>query len=162
MQSIADITDNLTIQQIKTRSWAVQRTQTYPKVLGFKPYDLAICALLDSYYPRKINYYILNLDDHQKNLQLAINVMKELGINVLISKVDEADDATVLKQLELVQKVLEPNRIKENVEETHTKVVGNVDNTQEKFEEEIKRDQIDYIKKKKAEDVVLKQEKKNF
>lgn len=161
MQSIADITDSLTLQQIQTKAWAVQRTQTYPKVLGFKPYDLAICALLDSYYPRKINFYILNLEDHQKNLKLAIDVMKELGIEVLISNEKDIDDNTLLKQLEAAQKVLEPNGIKDNNAEA-PKVIGNIDNTQEKFEEEIKKDKNDYFKQKKAEAVVPNQEKKNY
>lgn len=160
MQSIANITENLTKQQIQIKSWAAQRTQTYPKVFGFKPYDLTMCALLDSYYPRKINFYLLNLEDHQKNLELAINVMKELGIEVLITNDKQADDATVLKQLELAQKVLNPKEIKENNAE-EPKIIGNVDNTQEKFEEEIHKDKAEYLKEKKAEKVVLEQAKED-
>lgn len=119
MQSIANITENLTKQQIQIKSWAAQRTQTYPKVFGFKPYDLAMCALLDSYYPRKINFYLLNLEDLHN-----------------------------------------PKEIKENNAE-EPKIIGNVDNTQEKFEEEIHKNRAEYLKEKKAEKVVLEQAKED-
>ena len=161
MQSIADITDELTRQQIQTKTWAVQRTQTYPKVFGFKPYDLALCALLDSYYPRKINYYVLNLEEHKKNLQLAIDVMKELGIEVIISKDHVADDATILKQLELAQKILDPKGVQEK-DEVAPKVIGNINNTQKQFEEEIQKDINDYVKQHRTEKIGLKQAKKDF
>ncbi|KAK8895433.1 hypothetical protein M9Y10_023897 [Tritrichomonas musculus] len=146
--------ENLSLQQLKVKSWAVQRTQTYPKVLGFKPYDLAICALLDFYYPRKINYYMLNLEDHQKNLQLANDVMKELGIQVMINSSNvsqienEADQKTILEQLELVQKVIDKKEYKETLSKDNNqqKLVPNELNTEAKFEEQIKKDKEAYAK----------------
>lgn len=145
--------ENLSLEQTLIKVWAVQRTQTYPKVFELKPYDLAICALLDSYYPRKINYYILNLEDHEKNLQLANKVMKELGIDVLIQNDKEIDEQTLLKQLELAQKVLDPNSSlkgsKDNAEKEKKALIQlpNQKETENKLQEQIKKDKLAYAKK---------------
>lgn len=126
--------ENVTETNSKSKllSWAVQKTQMYKNVYDFKPYDLAMCALLDSYYPKKINYYVLNLDVHQKNFNFVINVMEELGIPCLIypedlsQKDDKIDRKTLLTQLAFVRMVLENhqkekhpihNSFKENHEE---------------------------------------------
>ena len=65
-------------------SWAIQRTEKYSNVQSFKPYDLAMCALLDSYFPEKVKYSTLNAEDHQHNSQLATNVMNDLGISCFV------------------------------------------------------------------------------
>ncbi|KAK8884628.1 actinin alpha 2 [Tritrichomonas musculus] len=57
--------------------WAIERTENYPNINDFKPYDLSMCALLDSYVPDKINFYSLNAQDTQHNAELATKVMKD-------------------------------------------------------------------------------------
>lgn len=150
MQSIADATDSLPESLIRAKVWAVRRTQSYPKVLGFKPYDLAMCALIDSYYPDKINYYTLNLDDHEHNFQLAVDMMREVGIQVVITNPDEITEPALLKQLGLCQSVFEPKDYKDNGGDIKTNVVGNTENTQEEFERQIKRDKKAFEAKKNA------------
>ena len=91
--------------------WAIERTESYPNVNNFKPYDLSMCALLDSYVPDKINYYTLDTKDKAHNAELATNVMKDLGIPVFLDS-DDLQDATVdekalLTQLSTAKVVLE-------------------------------------------------------
>ena len=65
-------------------SWGQERVQNYPNISGFAPYELVLCALLDSYVPDKINYYSLDPKQPKENLKLATNVMKEIGIPVYV------------------------------------------------------------------------------
>lgn len=94
-------------------SWAIKRTQNYKRVFAFKPYDLAMCALLDSYYPSKINYYVLDLKDHQKNFKLIMDVMNELGIPCIIypddipKNANQVDRKILLAQLAFLRMELE-------------------------------------------------------
>ncbi|KAK8884631.1 hypothetical protein M9Y10_043747 [Tritrichomonas musculus] len=91
--------------------WAIERTENYPNINDFKPYDLSMCALLDSYVPDKINFYSLNAQDAQHNAELATKVMKDLGIPVFLDS-DDLQDTTVdekalLTQLSTAKVVLE-------------------------------------------------------
>ncbi|KAK8883680.1 hypothetical protein M9Y10_042777 [Tritrichomonas musculus] len=95
------------------KSWAIERTENYPNVHNFSPYELSMCALLDSYVPNKINYYSLNPQDTDHNANLATNVMNELGIPIFIYPEDvkshssQVDDKTLLTQLSSMKTVLE-------------------------------------------------------
>ena len=94
-------------------SWANHRVENYPNVHNFKPYDLSLCALLDSYFPQKINYYSLNPEDTEHNCALATKVMKEAGIPIYIYPEDlsknnnTVDYKTLLTQLSSVKYVLD-------------------------------------------------------
>lgn len=106
--------ENVSDANIKNKllSWAMRRTQNYKHVFAFKPYDLAICALLDSYYPSKVNYYLQNLNNHSENFKYAIDVMNELGIPCLILPEDvdqktEIDKKSLLTQLAVARFFLE-------------------------------------------------------
>ena len=93
--------------------WAIERTSNYPNVNNFQPYDLSMCALLDSYVPEKINYNSLSTDDIEKNANTATNVMNELGIPVYIYPDDvvksgnKVDEKTLLTQLAAAKVVLD-------------------------------------------------------
>ena len=93
--------------------WAIGRTSEYPNVNKFQPYDLSMCALLDSYVPDKINYYKLNPQDSQHNAQLATDVMEQLDIPVYVMPDDleandgKVDEKTLLTQLAAAKKVLD-------------------------------------------------------
>ena len=93
--------------------WASDRIKSYPNVENFAPYDLSLCALLDSYVPNKINYESLNPTDSEYNLQLAIDIMEELGIPIFLYPEDLAnqeskfDQQIILTQLSAAKTVLE-------------------------------------------------------
>lgn len=93
--------------------WAIDRTSSYPNLDKFQPYDLAMCALLDSYYPDKIQFKSLNPDDHQHNAKLAFDVMNELGIICYIYPEDlpknenKVDRMALVTQLSAVKSVLD-------------------------------------------------------
>lgn len=95
------------------KSWALERTENYPNIHNFKPYELSMCALLDSYVPNRINYYSLNPDDKENNSKLATSVMNDLEIPILIYPDDvknndsNIDDKTLLTQLSCMKSVLE-------------------------------------------------------
>lgn len=78
--------------------WANNRISKYSNVQNFRPYPLAMCALLDSFAPEKVNFANLNPSDNQNNAQLAANVMKELGIPVFINP-NESDNDIDIKAL---------------------------------------------------------------
>ncbi|KAK8896071.1 DUF3585 [Tritrichomonas musculus] len=100
----------------KVFAWAVERTEDYDNVHNFEPYDLAICALLDSYHPDKIHYSSLDPSDHTKNLELSVKTMEDLGILVYFYP-DELldhkciDKKIMLTQIAAVKAKLEPNPI---------------------------------------------------
>lgn len=130
-------------------SWAIERTSHYPNTHNFKPYELSLCALLDSYVPEKVNYYSLDPNDSSHNSRLATDVMTELGIPIYIypddisRNHDSLDEKTILTQLSSAKVVLdklekEPKEIevehsnsfsdeevKEN--EIHTKAISSTD-----------------------------------
>ncbi|KAK8888747.1 GTPase activator activity protein [Tritrichomonas musculus] len=94
-------------------SWAIERTSNYPNIKNFTPYDLSLCALLDSYFPEKINYYSLNPNETEHNSKLATQVMDELGIPVFVYPEDitnqecKVDDKTLLTQLSTAKVILD-------------------------------------------------------
>ena len=94
-------------------SWAYERVSTYPYIKNFQPYVLAICALLDSYVPEKINYYSLDPNDSEHNLQLAFETMKYLGIPIYLYSEDilpncsQLDEKVLLTQLASFKIVLD-------------------------------------------------------
>lgn len=118
--------ENVSEANIKSKllAWGVQRTQSYKNVFDFRPYDLGMCALLDSYYPNKIDYYVLDLKEHDQIFKLVIETMNDLKIPCLIYPEDVSendglvDQKTLLTQLALTRMVLEnePNKIKSNAQ----------------------------------------------
>ncbi|KAK8893063.1 ERAD pathway [Tritrichomonas musculus] len=83
--------------------WAFDRTESYPDINEFQPYCLSLCALLDSFYPDKINFYSLYPKNTEKNAKIAIKVMQELNIPVLFDLADtqstKINDKALLTQL---------------------------------------------------------------
>ena len=95
--------------------WAVKRTEEYPNIQDFQPYDMAVCALLDSYYPEKINFSALDPNSHIKNLELSVKVMEELGIQIMfypdeLIRYDKVENKILLTQLAAMKLVLSPNK----------------------------------------------------
>ncbi|KAK8896778.1 alpha-actinin [Tritrichomonas musculus] len=90
--------------------WATEHISTHPNLNNLQPFSLAMCALLDSYAPDKINYSSLNPGDSQHNAQLAHDVMKELGIPVFLLPEDYEGDMDIkcfLTQIAAARIVLE-------------------------------------------------------
>lgn len=111
-------------------SWAKKRISNYPYVYNFEPYELFLCALLDSYVPDKINYKALNPKDSENNMKLALSVMKYLGIPIYIYQEDitnKIDEKVLLTQLSSLKIVM-------NVQESmsHTLSISNSDYEDEK------------------------------
>lgn len=100
-------------------SWAIHHTNKYQNVNNFEPYDLAMCALLDSFYPDKIKFNSLEADDHEHNAKLVFDVMNELGIACFIYPEDlkknqyKVDERTLLTQLAAVKYVSDENEIQQ-------------------------------------------------
>lgn len=95
--------------------WAINRTEKYPNIEDFQPYDMAVCALLDSYYPEKINFSSLDSNNHIKNLELSVKVMEELGIQIMfypdeLIRYDRVERKILLTQLAAMKKVLDPTK----------------------------------------------------
>ena len=89
--------------------WANERLSKY-NLHNFQPYPLAMCALLDSFAPDKVNFGSLNPQDSQHNAQLAVDVMKQLGIPVYIlpeESENEMDIKVLLTQLAAARICLE-------------------------------------------------------
>lgn len=94
------------------KQWAIDRTSNYPNIHNFSPYDLSMCALLDSYVPDKINYYSLDPKDSEHNAELATKVMQELDIPVYVYPEDyegrnKVDEKALLTQLSTAKVNLE-------------------------------------------------------
>ena len=90
--------------------WAVEHAANHSGLDNLVPFSLAMCAILDSYVPDKINYGQLNPGDNQHNAQLACDVMKQLGIPVLLCPEDYGDEMDIkcfLAQLAAVRIGLE-------------------------------------------------------
>ncbi|KAK8892247.1 hypothetical protein M9Y10_029470 [Tritrichomonas musculus] len=87
--------------------WAFDRTESYPDIKEFQPYCLSLCALLDSFYPDKINFYQLDPKNTEKNAKIAIKAMQELNIPVLFDMADtqstKIDDKALLTQLAVIK-----------------------------------------------------------
>lgn len=93
-------------------SWAVDRTSSYPNISDFYPYCLSMCALLDSYFPDKINYYSLDPNDVKGNARLATKVMRELAIPIYVDLEDfgsrnRTDEKAFLIQLSYAKVAIE-------------------------------------------------------
>lgn len=91
--------------------WATDRISNYPNINGFQPFSLSMCALLDSYFPDKVNFYKLNPSDSQNNAQLVTKIFKEIGVPVLLIPEDyessEMDVKAFLAQLAVAKICLE-------------------------------------------------------
>lgn len=104
INSTSDVLDEL-------MKWALDRTTNYPNVKDFRPINLAILALLNSYYPDKIKFYSLDPNDTMQNSELAIKHMKDLKIPVFLDlddlQGDDIDEKSLLTQLASIRIVLE-------------------------------------------------------
>ncbi|KAK8841384.1 GTPase activator activity protein [Tritrichomonas musculus] len=113
--TVESVANNITTKNQKEAllSWASERTANYPYIHNFQPFDLSLCALLDTYVPEKINYYKLDPKDSQHNSELATNVMHDLGIPVFVYPEDLqkhdniVDEKTLLTQLSTAKVVLD-------------------------------------------------------
>lgn len=112
-------------------AWAIDRTANYPNIHEFTPYGLSMCALLDSYVPNKINYYSLDPNDTEHNSELAISVMKELGIPILVyqdeiaNHSEQIDSKALITQLSAAKVVLDNLKTEiqtTNASETHESI----------------------------------------
>lgn len=85
--------------------WANERLSNYPYIKDISPYGFMLCALLNSYAQKKINYFSLNPKDLKKNIELAEKVMNELNIHVFVDSEEifkydnKVDETTLLTQL---------------------------------------------------------------
>lgn len=109
-------------------SWAAKRTANYPHIHNFQPFDLSLCALLDTYVPDKINYYSLDPADSHHNSELATNVMHDLGIPVFVypdelaKHENKVDEKTLLTQLSTFKIVVDQRPEPEVKNETEVPV----------------------------------------
>ena len=90
--------------------WANERIAKCQNVHNFQPYPYAMCALLDSFAPDKVNFGSLNPQDSQHNAQVAVDVMKQLNVPVFIlpeESDNEMDIKVLLTQLAAARIVLE-------------------------------------------------------
>ena len=87
--------------------WAFDCTENYPGINEFQPFGLSICALLDFYFPDKINFYSLDPSDTETNSKIAIQIMKNLNIPLLFDLTDfqskKIDDKALLTQLAVIK-----------------------------------------------------------
>ena len=94
--------------------WAIDRTENYPGVKEFQPFGLSLCALLDSFFPDKINFFALDPSKTERNAQVAIGAMQELDIPVLFELSDiqstKIDDKALLTQLAVIKISIEKIR----------------------------------------------------
>ena len=83
--------------------WAIDRTENYPGINEFQPLALSLCALLDSFFPEKINFYSLDPSDTENNAKIASQIMKDLNLPLLFDLNDlqspKIDDKALLIQL---------------------------------------------------------------
>ena len=107
-------------------SWALNKIQNYSNIQSFQPYDLALCALLDSYCPEKIHFKSLNPQDSENNLKLANDVMNQLGIQIFVYQEDisqnnnKVDKLSLLTQLAAIKSVIDKDgqkTVKANIDE---------------------------------------------
>lgn len=113
--------------------WAIDRTSNYSNINDFQPYSLAMCALLDSYAPDRVNYDSLEPNDTERNSKLAISVMRELKIPVLLDTDDlqntEIDEKALLTQLSVIRIVLEKIKRPKTLKSTTASIIEEVQET---------------------------------
>ena len=113
--------------------WAIYRTSNYSNINDFQPYSLAMCALLDSYAPDRVNYDSLEPNDTERNSKLAISVMRELKIPVLLDTDDlqntEIDEKALLTQLSVIRIVLEKIKRPKTLKSTTASIIEEVQET---------------------------------
>lgn len=113
-------------------SWAEKRIRNYPNIEKFVPYDLVICALLDSYFPEKIQYKDLKPENHQENLKIANSIMNDLKIPIFVYPEDlsknnnQVDMKTLLTQLSAAKVILD-NTITSSNNQTYEEKQSNAD-----------------------------------
>ncbi|KAK8863632.1 alpha-actinin [Tritrichomonas musculus] len=118
-------------------SWANNRIEKYSNVQNLEPYDMAICALLNSYFPDKIKYGKLKPENHQSNMELAIKIMDDLKIPVFVYLDDfkksnyEVDEKTLLIQLAFIKNALNDFNSASNHE-----IVNQIQNSKDEKESE--------------------------
>lgn len=92
------------------KTWAADRIKGYEHTDGFQPYDMSVCALLDTYYPTEMNYKSLNPEKPEENLLSACKVMHKHDIDILVYpedlKENEIDEKTLLTQLSAIKAVV--------------------------------------------------------
>ena len=75
------------------------------------PFALSLCALLDSYFPDKINFFSLDPSDTENNAQVAFETMKNLKLPILFDfedfKCTKVDDKALLAQLAVLKTAIE-------------------------------------------------------
>lgn len=125
-------------------SWANQRIENYPNIHNFIPYDLAICALLDSYFPNKINFYSLNPKDSEYNLSLAVKIMNEIGIPIYVypedlkkfkNSVNEKILLTQLSSAKVVLDAIQANKKTNNTKSFQLNEKAEIDMLKDKIKE---------------------------
>ena len=62
--------------------WALDRIESYPGIAEFQPLSLALCALPDSSFTEKVNYFALDPKDTETVAKVASQAMRELSISV--------------------------------------------------------------------------------
>lgn len=82
--------------------WAIDRTSNYPNVHNFNPYDLSMCALLDSYVPDKTNFYQLDPKDTEHNAKLATDVMHQLNVPAYVYPDDYDENGNIIDEKALL------------------------------------------------------------
>ena len=91
--------------------WALDRIESYPGIAEFQPLSLALCALLDSYFPEKVNYFTLDPKDTETVAKVASQAMKELNIPLLFDlselQSSKIDDKALLTQLSVIKIAIE-------------------------------------------------------
>lgn len=123
--------------------WAFDRTLNYPNIKKFSPYELAMCALLDSFVPDQINYHNLDPNDSMNNAKLAVNVMHELGIPVYLDPTEYHDIAKVDTKALLTQLAITKVRLEHfsNDQKTNKNSFDySLSNEEEEEEEELVAD----------------------
>ena len=136
-------------------SWVIERTANYPNVEKFTPYDLSLCALLDSYVPEKINFYSLDPNDSDYNSQLALNTMKDLGIPLFIYPEDLKNQELKFDQQILLTQLAAAKEVLENLPPKHAEIEV-VERSIELPEEilPIENEEIPEINQEKSEDLI--------
>ena len=94
--------------------WAIDRTEYYPGVKEFQPLSLSLCALLDSYFPEKVNFYSIDPTDKENIAKIVTNKMDDLKLPLLFSVEDlqssEIDDKALLTQIAVLKISIEQAR----------------------------------------------------
>lgn len=119
--------ENMDIEEIEKKNsiqllkWATNKIQSYANIeKNFKPYDLAICALLHSYLPKfnrpgEFDYDSLDVNNHDKNIQIAADFMEKQNIPVYIFAEDiknndyQVDNSSLMTQLSAIKIFLDKN-----------------------------------------------------